>query len=165
MTGKKILLGFALVLLAAPQLAAQPPFVNIQIKPGNPRTFEVTPRSVSVCRNTPGCRTDVEYRWTSGGTGDEKVWVKYQKGLYWDGDTPTAVETEKCFHFPEGSNPFELERSPTSGKSVVFREDNDACPDKVVFFYEISCMVGEKPCEGIEPLDPATMVDNGRRSP
>ena len=166
MTGKHALLAITLLLLASVHLQAQGPqqIVNIQLHPDTPaRTIQVAPPLTRVCRNTPGCPTEYKFHWT-GPTGDEteRIWVKYEDGLYWADGTATKVAATECFAFPGGDNPFELEHQVDS--VLVFREGNEGCPDKVAFFYEISCKGGAGGnCGGVKPLDPGTMVDNGRR--
>jgi hypothetical protein len=176
MVGRRYLLAIVMLLLASPTLSAQPSIVNIQLRTAEtdaPRTIEVTPNATGVCRNTPGCPTELEFRWV-GAAGDEteRIWIEYQPGLFWNEDgKPAVVYPAECFSFPDGENPFALQNGPSNGRSLVFRQDSESCPDKAAFFYAISCKneSGEEraetagDCGGIEALDPATMVDNGRR--
>lgn len=167
MTGKRLLSGIALLLLSACHLAAQPSIVNIRLQPGDPRTIEVTPNSTVVCRNTPNCPTELNFRWvgSKGSDDTERIWVEYKDGLYWsESGEPAVNPATECFSFPENMNPFSLQHGPANGRNLVFRTDNMACADKVAFFFEISCQNEAKDhCGGVKTLDPGTMVDNGRR--
>lgn len=181
MTAKKALLAIALLLLISPPLAAQaeeappepppppPRPVNIQLNPGQPREIAVKPNVTGVCRRTfwvrLDCPSELNFRWTGPpGAAGERIQVLYQDGLYWDQGVPKKVAASECFYFPGGANPFELMHGPQNGKNLVFRGDNDKCPSKVAFFYDISCVGGEGGnCGGVETLDPGTMGDNGRR--
>lgn len=167
MTARRTLTTIAALLLAAGPLLAQPAIVNIQLQPGTPRTIEVTPNATAVCRNNPNCPTELNFRWI-GAAGDdtsERLSVFYKDGLYWKDDgSAGVVPASDCFSFPAGQNPFTLEPGAANGRNVVFKADAEACPDKVAFFFDISCQNAKKDaCGGIETLDPGTMVDNGRR--
>lgn len=188
MIGKRLVLGIVLLLLAAPQLLAQQPEtvdtqaegvggrpqdVNIRMT-GAPRAISIAPSMTSVCRGSQACVTRLDFKWVGPRDPDadpsERIVVEYQDGLYWkkgalgDEPTPAVNSAEECFSFPGGANPFVLEHGPDNGQSLTFRQDNKACRDKVAFFFEIRCQNAEnKNCGGVEPLDPGTMVDNGKR--
>lgn len=167
MTTRRTLLAIAALLIAAPPLLAQPSIVNVQLRPGTPRTIEVTPNATAVCRNNPNCPTELNFRWIGdAGTDDsERLSVFYKDGLFWDDKGNAAVvPAGDCFSFPDEQNPFTLAPGPANGRNVVFKADAEGCPDKVAFFFEISCQNARQDrCGGIETLDPGTMVDNGRR--
>ena len=171
MVGKRSLLLFVLFVVTAATLAAQPTIVNIQLKEpreaGGPRTIEVTPRASVVCRNTPNCSTEIGFRWVGSAGSDttERIVVAYKDGLFWNADGEASqVAASECFQFPEDQNPFELRHGAANERNLVFKQDAAACPDKVTFYFDISCRneAGDA-CGGIAPLDPGTMVDNGRR--
>lgn len=165
MHGKRCLLTITLLLVASSTLMAQPGIVNIQLQPGTPRTIEVTPRVDAVCRKTPNCPTKIDFRWigAAGSDPSERILVEYKYGLFFGEDgTPSQTAPETCFTFPGDANPFELQHGPANERTLLFKEDAEGCPDKVVFFFDISCQNEAKDnCGGIATLDPATMVDNG----
>lgn len=167
MKGKSFLLAIALCILPCGSLWANPSIVNIRLAPGEPRTVEITPRATVVCRNDANCPTDLNFRWV-GSTGNdptEVIVVEYKNGLYWDEEgNPAQIPATDCFDFPDGKNPFELRHGPANGRNLVFKQDAEACKDKVVFFFDISCQNEAKDsCGGVVTLDPGTMVDDGRR--
>jgi hypothetical protein len=167
MTTRRSLLFSAALLLAATPVLAQPSIVNVQLQPGTPRAIEVTPNATVVCRNNPNCPTELNFRWvgSAGQDDSERLSILYRDGLFWDQEgKPAVVAASDCFSFPGDQNPFTLEPGAANGRNVVFKADEAACPDKVAFFFEISCQNDKKDdCGGIKTLDPGTMVDNGRR--
>ena len=167
MATKRCLMLIALLAAASSAALAQPAIVNIQLRPGEPRTIEVTPNASAVCRNTANCPTEINLRWLGPPPKDatERISVEYKAGLYFAEDgTPAQIEPKECFSFPGDANPFDLEHGAANGRNLVFRSDAEACPDKVAFFFDISCQnkAGDN-CGGVKTLDPATMIDNGRR--
>lgn len=164
MLAKRLLLATSLSLIVCSSLMAQPAIVNIQLQPGEPRTITLTPNATAVCRSTPGCPTEISFRWIGPQSSDatERLRVEYKNGLYWEGDEPSQIPPEACFAFPEDKNPFELMYGPANARTLVFKETDEACKDKVAFFFDISCQnaAGDN-CGGIRTLDPGTMVDNG----
>lgn len=179
MMGKRLLLGIALLLLAAPPLLAQTETVDTQAEgvdlpaqvvtirmTGSPRAISIAPSITSVCRGSKACFTQLDFKWLgpTGSDPSERIVVEYQDGLYWSAGAPAVNAAGECFSFPEGANPFVLEHGPENGQTLTFRQDNEACEDKVAFFFEIRCQnAANDNCGGVEPLDPGTMVDNGRR--
>lgn len=171
MVGKRSLLLFVLFVVTSSALAAQPAIVNIQLRDavetGKPRTIEVTPRASVVCRNTPNCSTEIDFRWvgSEGSDPTERIVVAYKDGLYWNkSGEASQVAASECFSFPGNQNPFELQHGAANGRNLVFKQDAAGCPDKVMFYFDISCRnEAGNACGGVVPLDPGTMVDNGRR--
>ena len=167
MPAKRQLILFVLLAVAASAALAQPSIVNIMLRPGEPREIELTPKASAVCRNTYNCPTELNFRWTGTKPSDdsERLHVEYKPGLFFSDDgKPSEVTPQKCFSFPGDANPFTLEHGAANGRNVVFKADAESCPDKVAFFFDISCQnaAGDN-CGGVETLDPATMVDNGKR--
>lgn len=167
MATKRFLMLIALLAAVSSAALAQPAIVNIELKPGEPRTIEVTPNASAVCRNTPNCPEEINFRWVGVPPGDatERIEIEYKAGLFFAKDgTPSQIDPKECFSFPGDANPFRLEVGANNGRNLIFRPDAEACPDKVVFFFDISCQneAGDN-CGGVKTLDPATMVDNGRR--
>ena len=167
MSAKRQLILFVLLAATSSAALAQPAIVNIMLRPGEPRSIELTPNASAVCRNTHNCPTELNFRWTGTKPKDasERLSVEYKAGLFFSADgTPSHVAPQECFSFPGDANPFELEHGAANGRNLVFKTDAEACPDKVAFFFDISCQnaAGDN-CGGVETLDPATMVDNGRR--
>ena len=179
MKATRLLSSFVLLSLASSALMAQS-IVNIRLKGGTddgPRRIVVTPNASGVCHLPPGtekdaegqsCPSKLEFRWV-GQAADptERIRVEYKDGLFWgEGGTPARVAPHECFDFPEDESSFELENGPTHGHELRLRPDATACPEKVAFFFDISCRGGaEGNCGGVETLDPGTMVDNGNRDP
>lgn len=185
-----LLMAAALLLLVPPLLPAQteeaqeaapappppppppPRPVNIQLLAGqgtDPREITVAPNASAVCRRTLwerlNCPLELNFRWTGPpGNPGEKIQVFYYDGVYLDQGAAKKVAASECFVFPGNQNPFTLEHGPANGRNIVFRQNHAGCPSKVAFFYDISCVGGDKnTCGGVETLDPATIADNGRR--
>ena len=139
MVGRRLFLAIAVALVTSSALWAQPSIVNIQLRPGNPRTIEVTPNASAVCRNTPNCPTELNFRWVGpkGSDPTARIHVDYKPGLFWGEDgTPSQVAAQACFDFPGGDNSFALEHGAANGRNLVFKSEAEECPHKVTFFFE-----------------------------
>ena len=101
--------------------------------------------------------------------------IKYKEGVYWippadpnDPDSkPTIgrVHPDECFSgLTDGA--LKLESSASSSGKPVTKQitlKNPAvpgCGKKTFFFYDVLCSPDDK-CEGIDNLDPGTLIDNG----
>lgn len=179
MTVNRLLFTFVLLTLVSSTLMAQP-IVNIRLdpdpqNPDTPRKIVVTPNASAVCHAPPeaapdtpeqSCPSKLTFNWVGQpGKPTEKIRVDYKDGLFWAEDgTPATVAPDRCFDFPEGKSSFEIE---DGGRYVLsLKPGSTDCPQKVAFFFDISCQGGEGGnCGGVETLDPGTMVDNGNRNP
>ena len=176
---RRLLFTFVLLALASSSLMAQS-VINIRLdsdpdSPDAPRKIVVRPNASAVCHrppeapaDTPGqsCPSKLTFNWVgSPGQPTEKIRVDYKDGLFWSEDgTPSTVAPDKCFDFAEGESSFEIE---DGGSHVLaLKSGSTDCPQKVAFFFDISCQGGEGGnCGGVATLDPGTMVDNGNRNP
>lgn len=127
-----------------------PQTVFIRLLPGTPRTIEIGPQAVGVCKGNKGCPDHFFMAWigTPGNSG-ESIQIEF-----------TTPGSGDCFD----KTFFDVEHGPQNKVQVTVHSQAPLCKakGKASFLYDVSCVGGEGgDCGGVVPVDPGAMVDGG----